>query len=345
MATLDIFSGDAFTVRALTDAINKVAFAPSRLGQIIDWFETGVTTTGIMIEEQSGVLQLLNPSARGGPGATSLKDKRTLRSLNIPHYQHDDAVMADEVQGVRAFGSETELMTIQDLVNARMEQHVMLKHQPTLEFQRLGATKGIILNADGSTYANLFTEFGVTQEDEVDFDLDNASPVKGALRKACDKVVRTMRKNMAGANFGAVRAITGDAFWDDLIAHPEARETYLNTAEARDLRGGTVYQEFSFGGIIWENYRGGVNGDGTTPGQPTEWVNTDKCHIFPVQSPGLWRTVFAPADYIETVNTVGLPYYAKQYRMPNDKGIHLETQMNALSYCTRPKSLMKGKRT
>jgi hypothetical protein len=59
----------------------------------------------------------------------------------------------------------------------------------------------------------------------------------------------------------------------------------------------------------------------------------------------LFRTVYAPADYIETVNTIGLPRYAKQYPMPNDKGISLEMQMNALNYCTRPRVLIKGKTT
>jgi hypothetical protein len=52
--------------------------------------------------------------------------------------------------------------------------------------------------------------------------------------------------------------------------------------------------------------------------------------------------VYAPADYIETVNTVGIPRYSKQFRMPNDKGINLEMQTNALSYCIRPTVLVQG---
>jgi hypothetical protein len=52
--------------------------------------------------------------------------------------------------------------------------------------------------------------------------------------------------------------------------------------------------------------------------------------------------VFAPADYVETVNTMGKPRYVKQYTMQNDKGIHLDTQMNALNFCTRPLALQSG---
>ncbi len=37
--------------------------------------------------------------------------------------------------------------------------------------------------------------------------------------------------------------------------------------------------------------------------------------------------------------------YTKQYEMPNGKGVYFETQMNQLSICTRPKALLKGRRT
>jgi hypothetical protein len=98
-----------------------------------------------------------------------------------------------------------------------------------------------------------------------------------------------------------------------------------------------VHGAFEFGGIVWENYRG-MNG-------ANPMVDANKCHIFPVGVPGLFRTVYAPADYIETVNTVGMPRYAKQWPSANGKRIEMESQSNPLSYCTRPKVLLKGKRT
>ena len=45
---------------------------------------------------------------------------------------------------------------------------------------------------------------------------------------------------------------------------------------------------------------------------------------------------------IETVNTMGKPRYVKQYEMPNDKGINLDTQMNALNMCTKPSVLQRA---
>lgn len=343
-SVLDVFKTDPFNVISMTDAINKIPFVAGRAGQVIDWNEQGVPTTSIMLEEVNGVLTIINPSPRGGPGAAIAKQKRTARTLTIPHYQRDDAIYADEVQGVREFGQEQSVKTVQGVVNARMAEHAT-DMDLTLEYQRVGAVKGVILNGDGSTLYDLFSEFGVSQDAEVDFDLDAASPAAGVLRKACAAQVRAIADHLGGIGFSHVHAFCGDAFFDDLMAHTEVRASYIGTSMAEVLRTGYVlpngqkiYGAFEFGGIVWENYRGTYSGT-------SKIIDTNKCHLFPMGVPRLFRTVYAPADYVETVNTIGLPRYAKQFPMLNGKGISIEMQSNALSYCTRPNVLIKGKRT
>jgi hypothetical protein len=58
-------------------------------------------------------------------------------------------------------------------------------------------------------------------------------------------------------------------------------------------------------------------------------------------SPGLFIERYAPADYEETVNTVGVPRYAKQYAMANGKGRNLEVQTNLIPICTQPLTLRR----
>jgi len=337
---LDIFKSDAFSVVSLTDAVQKLKFVPGRLTEMGLFTETSIASTTVSIEESDGVLKLVAPTPRGGPGVTMDKAKRAMRSIAVPHFEINDAVMAEEVQGIRAFGSETELDQVSAKVISRLgEARQSLKS--TLEYARVGAVIGVVTYADTTTL-DLFSTFGVSQDAEIDFDLDNATPAAGVLRKKCAGVLRQVAGNLDGVPVSGLRAICGDAFFDDLIAHTEVRATYLNQVQAAELRGGYVnagmsYGSFEFGGIVWENYRGSVGG--------TTFVNTDKCHIYPVGVPGLFRTVYAPADYVETVNTLGRDMYVKQYEMPNGKGIHLDSQMNALNYCTRPKALIKGKRT
>lgn len=339
---LDIFNSDAFGIVPLTDAINNIKFVPGEIGQSGIFAESGVPTTSVAIEQKDDILVLISPTPRGGIGQTVDKSKRTLRNLAIPHFEVPDAIMAEEVQGVRAWGTETQFEMVMDKV-AERSATISQSFAATEEYARIGAVKGVVTYADGSTL-DLFSAFGVTQEAEVDLDLDNPTPAAGALRKACAGIVRTIANNLGGIPYSYIESYCGDAFFDDLLAHAEVRASYLGTDMAAVLRNGYVrpngskiYGAFEFGDIVWKNYRGKVGN--------TSFVDTNKCHIFPVGVPGLFRSVYAPADYIETVNTMGRRLYQKQYPMLNGKGVHLDTQMNALNYCTRPKVLIKGKRT
>lgn len=342
MGVWDLFNNDAFSLTSLTDAINDMKYVPGRIDQMGLFQGSGVTTTTVALENKSNVLILVAPSPRGAPGVTMDKPKRSLRNLAVPHFEINDAVMAEEVQGVRAFGQEQAVETVVGRVAERQGEAVN-SFAATTEYSKIGAVKGIVTYADGTTL-NLFTEFGVTQIAEIDFDLDNATPAGGALRKQAANVVRLIGKELGGVPWsGQVHAFCGDAFFDDLLAHKEVRDTYMGWPEARILRegyvspSGKVWGAFEFGDIIWENYRGTVGS--------TDYIETDKCHIFPVGVPGLFRTYWAPADYNETVNTVGQRLYSKVYDMPNDKGVNLDHQMNELNIATRPRVLLKGKRT
>lgn len=341
---LDIFNSDAFSATTLSLAFSVPPFVPGAAGTIVNWQERGIPTRSFMIEEVGGELAILNPRPYDAPGETFIDPKRTVRSLTIPHYGIEDAVMAGEVQGVRAFGESNVLRSVGDLLSQRMADRLQNKFDPTLEYQRLGALKGVILNGDSSTYLDLFSEFGVSQEAEVDFDLDNANPASGALRKKCAQTVRTMTNNANGISFTSVGAFCGDAFFDDLVAHKEVVESYKNTSMAEVLRqgyilpnGNKLYGVFEFGGIVWMNYRGQVGA--------TTFVHTDKCHLFPLGAPGLYHTRYAPAAFWDTVNQPGQKRYARQYMRPDGRGIQLQMEMNTLNFCSRPKVLMKGKRT
>ena len=68
----------------------------------------------------------------------------------VPHIPHDSTILAAEVQNVRQFGSEDAMQGVQAVVNQRL-QKMNANHEVTLEFLRMGALKGEILDGDGST--------------------------------------------------------------------------------------------------------------------------------------------------------------------------------------------------
>ena len=333
---LDIFRGDAFGVVPLSLAINNLKFVPGFISNSGLFSETSVATTAVSIEENNNILMLIPPTPRGAPGHTMPKTRRGLRMLAIPHFEINDAVMAEEVQGVRPFGQETGTEAVMTKVGERM-QLAGQSLEYTQEYSRVGAIKGIITYADGTTL-NLFNEYGITPPAAINFAFTTTPPT-GSIRQQCSAVIRTMGNNLDGLGFSGIEAICGDAFFDALIMCPEVRQTYLASLNAAELRtaylsAGQSWGSFVFGGILWTNYRGYV------AGQPM--VETDACYFYPTGVPNLFSSIFAPADYVETVNTLGLKRYVKQYQMQNDKGIHMDTQMNVLNFCTRPLALLKG---
>jgi hypothetical protein len=339
---LDIFNDDAFSVMSMAQGMREINYVPGRIGQLGIFNTDSIDTTTFGIEKEvDGELILVPSSPRGGPGQTIGNTKRNLRMLSVPHFQREDAIMADEVQNVRAFNSDRAVETLQGKIAkkaARHSQHFAL----TEEYHRLSViTTGNLLDADGSVMYNFATEFGEAMPSEIDFDLDNATPAPGALRKKCASVSRQIADALGGLPYSGVLVLMGKNFADDLFAHEEIRETYMGYQAASQLRSGyiekgqKIFSSFEAFDFMWEEYRG----------NSLVKVADDKCHIIPLGVPEMFKTIYAPADYIETVNTPGQRLYAKQYAMKNDKGVELEFQTNALQYCSRPKALLRGKRT
>jgi hypothetical protein len=337
---LDVFKGDGFSVLTQTDAVNKRPFVPGRIGELGIFREVGISTTVAEIEERQGKLYLVPAKERGAPATVNAQESRKKRFLEALHLPVTDKLEADEVQNIIAFGGGNKLQTIQEKLNEKYNT-IVQSLDATLEHLRMGAIKGIVYDADGTTVLyNLFTEFGITPESLVDFDLDNPNG-DGLLRQTCADVIRRMANNLGATPFMGVHAECGDAFFDNLLKNEEVRESYKGTPMAQVLRepyvypnGKKVFGAFEFGGIVFENYRGSVGG--------TPFVNTNACHMFPVGAPDLFTMAFAPANYLETVNKPGVPMYAKVTPHPKNTHVDVDVQSNPLPYCTRPKVLMQG---
>ena len=335
---LDIFRTDAFGVVPLSLAINKLIFIPGYISSQGIYSEKSVSTTAVAIEENNKVLRLIGPTPRGGPGWVLPKPRRALRMLAVPHFEINDSIMAEEVQGVRPFGEESGTEGVMTKVGERM-QVAGQSLEYTQEYARVGGIKGIVQYADGSTL-DLYREYDIAPPTPVDLPLESTAN-DGELRKAVAQIIRTMGTNLDGLPYTGIEAIVGDDFFDALIKNAEIRTTYLNYTAAAELRqpyvnyGGQIWGTFVFGGVRWTNYRGYIDGE--------PMVETDMAYLYPSGVPDLFVTFYAPADYIETVNTMGKPKYVKQYTMLNDKGVAIDTQTNALNICTRPAALMRAK--
>lgn len=329
---LDIFANDAFGCVSLTQGINDTSMFPidlGRVGKMGLFEESGIQTDTVVIETDGNSLSLVPNTPVGAPPNYVGRDKRKVRSFLVPNLPQEGQILASEVQNVRAFGS-TQLQAVQEVVNKRAKSMVT-RLDATIEYHRVGALKGIVLDSDGSTTLfNLFTEFGVSQ-DTVDFVLGTSST---EMLKKCFAVSRLIEDALgAGSGFSGVKALCGETFWERFTTHAVVKDAfafYQANRKSEDLR----KSGFEFGGITFYEYRATVNS--------IDFIADSECHFFPVGSPGLFQTVYAPAAWMETVNTTGLPRYMKQERMEFDRGIKLAVESRPFSFCTKPKCLVKG---
>ncbi|EYR81850.1 major capsid protein [Shinella sp. DD12] len=116
MTMLNIFKDDAFSLTSLTDSINEIEYRSSRIQELGLFEEKAVATTTIAIERIGDKIQLVPPAPRGGKGDVKEKQKATAKPFAIPHFPREWSVLADEVQNVRAFGSESEVETVMSVV-------------------------------------------------------------------------------------------------------------------------------------------------------------------------------------------------------------------------------------
>ncbi len=333
MSMLNPFTTDAFNMVALTAAINRIPNTYGRLEQLALMPATGVRLRTIIIEEMSGVLNLLPTQPVGAPGTLGTQGKRKVRSFVIPHIPHDDTVLPEEVQGIRAFGSETETEALAGLMAQKL-QTMRSKHAITLEHLRMGALKGVILDADGSTLYNLYTEFGITPK-TINFALTtNTTEV---LTKVLE-VKRHIEDNLKGEFMSGIMCLCSAGFFDALTTHPKVKEAYSRwqngLALLSDNRMG-----FTFGGVTFEEYRGQAT---DAAGNVRKFIADDEAHFFPLGTASTFKTYFAPADFNETANTLGLPLYAKQEPRKFGRGTDLHSQSNPLPICHRPEVLVKA---
>lgn len=325
----DVFNSNLFSLISLTEAVNHIPFKPSRIGQLGIFEEEGVATTSVVIEEKDGLLALLPTKRRGEPATVSKREKRVARSLTIPHIPFEETILAEAVQNVRAFGTENQLESVATVVNNALAK-MRMSHEVTLEYLRAGALRGAILDANGSTSIyNLFTEFGVS-ETTVSFALTVATT---KVKDKCLQVKRAIEDALGALPYTGIRALCGSTWFSNFIKHEDVEAAYDRYQEGAFLRT-DPRAGFDFAGITFEEYRGTVSG--------VSFFDATQARFIPVGVPGLYKTYYAPADFMETVNTIGLPYYAKSERMPFDRGINLHTQSNPLPICLRPACLIKG---
>ena len=324
-----LFDSDVFSLQSLTAAINDVEFKPRRLGELGLFNEQGVATTTVMIEREGTQLSLVPATQRGAPGTVVGATKRNGVTFSAHHLHTVANVLADEVQNVRAFGSEDGAEAVQNVVNSRLST-MAARIDVTHEYHRIGAVKGLILDADGKTpLVDLYGAYGLTQKV-----IPMGLGVEATdVQLKCLDVLEAIEEGLGAMFFAGALVLCGKSFWRKLISHKAVRESYMYQQSERLRADGR--ESFSFGGLTFERYRGNVGG--------IAFVDDTEAYAIPLGTEELFITRFAPADYMSAVNTLGLPLYSSSEPLKHGKGVELEGQSNPIHLCTRPQAVIKLK--
>lgn len=325
---IDVFKGDAFSLTSLTQAMIDLQYTPTLVGDMNIFMAEPISTTTVALERMGETLTLVPNAPRGAPGNPIVLGRRNMRQFSTFHLPQLVTVRADEVQNLRAFGTDSDEETAMGVLTRKMAV-ARRRIDLTTEWQRVGAIKGQVIDADGTTVLfDLFNEFGVSQQSlAMDLDVDATR----VLTKCLD-IKRMVEDELGGYMYSGLEVLCGKTFFSAFVEHPAVVEAYRRYNESSFLRT-DARKGFEFAEMVWREYRGKI---GATP-----FIPDNEAYVVPLGVPDMFATAYAPADYMDTVNTPGLPYYASMETLDHNKGVEVETQSNPLHYCTRPRALVK----
>lgn len=341
MPMIDAFSGSAFRASVLTDAINVVPNTYGRVRELGLFRGRSIPTTTFYIEFKNGVLNLLQTSPRGGnAGTVGRSPKRNIRDYRVFHIEHDEFIYADDIQNVRAYGSENQLQGLQELITDKLDTLVN-KFDITEEWHLVNAIQGQLLDADGSSLFNAFTDFGVSQT-SIDFTFATGTTDMG---QRLIQVARHMEDNLLGETMTGVHALVGSTWFDRFISHPSIAEAYKYYASVQEPLRQDVRRSFTHKGVTIEEYRGRA-----TFLNPNDTVTTrafiadTEARFFPLGTRQTFLNYYGPADFVNDANKPGQRLAIKLLPDPSgkDKFVGMHAQMNPFALCTRPALLVRG---
>ncbi|GGF56667.1 minor capsid protein E [Azorhizobium oxalatiphilum] len=335
----DVFNANAFGVVELQEEIvEKVDYKPQLLGQLGIFEPVYSRSRAIGVAEKDRQMTLIPTSETGAPPEELVPKGSSVKLFQAVRLAKGSTVYAIELAGVAALPFDVQTKEVTEEVSDRTGQ-IIDDLELTWEHMRFGAIQGRVLDADNTTVlVNWYTEWGIAEPAEINFALGTATT---DVRKLCRDVGRTMQKAAKGLWTPSTRigALCGDTFFDQLVNHPQIKETKLGTEKAPLLENIEGYSAIEIENITFINYRG--TDDGSTIA-----IGSDKVRFFPIGARGAFKVGFAPANEFKPyLNQRGREFYG--LLLADTSGREAWDRVELYSYplfiATRPEMLLRGR--
>jgi hypothetical protein len=320
------------------DLTSQVIRIPNVWGMInaMDLFGPGEgqSTTIVEIVYGDGEIRVLGAESRDGDLPAGKNNNEGAKYFKIPHFPGKENITVSDIQdkweivnGVR------KPRTLADVV-AKKGMKIRQTHAQTLEFLRMGAIKGQIIDGKGVTIYNLYDVFGITKKV---FYFDLSKPETN-VRAICNDISRWMVHNARGAAYEGIKALVSREFFEALTSHPNVEKFFLNWQAATSLSGDLVGSGFRFGPVEFVEYDGVVT---NMKKQSVRMVAEGAGHAFPMKSTDVFAQYNGPANTIELANTVGPEIFVSQKVLDHGRGFELLHESNPLPIVKRPELVVE----
>lgn len=339
---IEAIVNERFTSLELTQAIEKRQNEYGLLNGLGIFVEKGIPDRHVKIESKDSSLQIIATSATGTPApADDSPDGRGVRIL--PTFRHAKMykLIAEELQGVRKFGSDDELENFDEKMLEKLDL-IQREYRQTKEFLRWGALKGNVYDADGvKVLYNVYDLMGETQKIiEWDLEEENDDPIQDGT----DELHDYFEDEALGEIITGTVMLCSPGYMKKMKKNKAFREAYKYFAGQPNPHRESLRRPFEFKDVLYLQHRGKCTfkkSDGTTVTH--QFIPTDEAIAVPMGTVETFRTFFGPAEFMETVNTIGQEIYVKPDIMKLNMGVELHAFQHSLNLVTKPRLVVRCK--
>lgn len=330
--------GNNYTVNDWTEEVSTIQNQWGTIGQMGLFREIPVQTHVVSFESRQENGGLIIDRVRGDRSNVTKGAPSQIHQFSVPHFPLSDAILPQDIQGQRAYGTAA---TVDTLSVKRLEKmdYIRKAHARTLEVARAQAiVSGTVYAPSGTVVQNWNTEFGVTRT-TVPFVLGTAGT--NVLAKI-EAVIAAVQDNAGMTDFTGIVGLCSPQFFAALISHASivtAYSYYASTQEPlrrRQAAGGSataMHREFDFGGIRFVEMRDSFNG--------TPLITANEAFFVPTGTDA-FATYFSPANRFGLVNTFGEQVYMFESEAQDGTAINIDTESNHVSALLRPELVIRG---
>lgn len=310
--------------------VESIPHAPSRISEM-GLFGTPVSllTTTATFDVTSWGIDLISDTNRNSGLSYVAADPRSMVDFRAGHITKSAKITEEDIRNIRQLGTAGQLEGAKTALANKLKKPIA-DNRATREWKRLGAIRGKVLDANGTTVlVNLFDKFGLTERAPMYFDV-NGDRNDGDFNDFCAEILDLIADSLGGLSFERGHVFVDSQTMRVIKNLPEVRESLRIHQDGAQTRSGSGYGTvLEYGDLTFEVYRGRV---GDKP-----FVKPGEMVAFPVGASNFYEA-YAPADQIGEEYQIGQPEFYIPFEDPRGKFEEVEVQSNPLILNLRPLS-------